>query len=67
MLDGLLEATALPNLHPAVVHFPIALVAVALLFDAVLFARRRWVSLDASGAFLSVLAASGAGAAGGAD
>jgi uncharacterized membrane protein len=63
MLDGLLEATALPNLHPALVHFPIALVAVALLFDAVLFARRRWVSLDASGAFLWVLAAAGAGAA----
>jgi uncharacterized membrane protein len=63
MLDALLEATALPNLHPAVVHFPIALAAVALLFDAVLFARRRWVSLDASGAFLWVLAAAGAGAA----
>jgi uncharacterized membrane protein len=63
MLDALLEATALPNLHPAVVHFPIALAAVALLFDVVLFAGRRWVSLDASGAFLWVLAAAGAGAA----
>jgi uncharacterized membrane protein len=63
MLDALLEATALPNLHPAVVHFPIALAAVALLFDAILFARRRWVSLDASGAFLWALAAAGAGAA----
>jgi uncharacterized membrane protein len=63
MLDALLEATALPNLHPALVHFPIALAAVALLFDAVLLARRRWVSLDASGAFLWALAAAGAGAA----
>jgi uncharacterized membrane protein len=63
MLDALLEATALPNLHPALVHFPIALAAVALLFDAILFARRRWVSLDASGAFLWALAAAGAGAA----
>lgn len=63
MLDVLLEATALPNLHPALVHFPIALTAVALLFDALLFARRHWVSLDASGALLWVLAAAGAGAA----
>ena len=63
MLDALLEATALPNLHPALVHFPIALTGVALLFDAIVFARRRWVSLDASGAFLWVLAAAGAGAA----
>lgn len=34
MLDFLLQATALPDLHPALVHFPIALAAVALLFEA---------------------------------
>jgi uncharacterized membrane protein len=62
-MDALFELTALPNLHPALVHFPIALAAVALLFDAVLLARRRWVSLDASGAFLWALAAAGAGTA----
>jgi uncharacterized membrane protein len=63
MLDALLEATALPNLHPVLVHFPIALAAVALLFDALAFVRPRWPSFDASGALLWTLAASGAGAA----
>jgi uncharacterized membrane protein len=63
MLEALLEATALPNLHPALVHFPIALAAVALLFDAVATVRRNWISLDASGAALWALAAAGAGAA----
>jgi uncharacterized membrane protein len=63
MLEALLEATALPNLHPALVHFPIALAAVALLFDAVVTVRRSWTSLDASGAALWALAAAGAGAA----
>lgn len=45
MLDALLEATVLPNLRPALVHFSIALAGVALLFDAVLFAKPRWVAL----------------------
>ena len=31
MFDGLIAMTALPNLHPAIVHFPIALSVVALL------------------------------------
>ena len=35
MFDSLFAMTALPNLHPALVHFPIALSAVALLFEAV--------------------------------
>ena len=63
MPDSLLGVTALPNLHPALVHFPIALAAVALLSDAIVLVRQRWVSLDASGAFLWALAAAGAGAA----
>jgi uncharacterized membrane protein len=62
MPDSLLGVTALPNLHPALVHFPIALAAVALLSDAIVFVRRRWVSLDANGAFLWALAAAGGGA-----
>jgi uncharacterized membrane protein len=61
--DALLEVTALPNLHPALVHFPIALAAVALLFDALLLLKRDWRSLDASSAALWALAAAGAGAA----
>jgi uncharacterized membrane protein len=63
MPDSLLGITALPNLHPALVHFPIALAPVALLSDAIVFVRRRWVSLDVNGAFLWALAAAGGGAA----
>ena len=33
MIDVLLAETALPNLHAALVHFPVALVPLALLFD----------------------------------
>jgi uncharacterized membrane protein len=62
MMDALFELTALPNLHPALVHFPIALTAVALLFDVGVFIRRQWASLDRSAAALWVLAAAGAGA-----
>lgn len=32
-MNVLLEASALPNLHPAIVHFPIALLPIALLVD----------------------------------
>ena len=63
MMDALFELTALPNLHPALVHFPIALSAVALLFDAAVFIRGRWASADWSAAALWVLAAAGAGSA----
>ena len=52
MSDALLGLTSLPNLHPALVHFPIALAAVALLFDASVLARRRWISADVAGAAL---------------
>ena len=40
MFETLLDWTALPNLHPALVHFPIALSGVALVFDLVALARR---------------------------
>jgi uncharacterized membrane protein len=63
MMDALFELTALPNLHPALVHFPIALSAVTLLFDVAVFIRGRWASADWSAAVLWALAAAGAGAA----
>ena len=59
----MLEATALPNLHPALVHFPIALATTALLFDVVLLARRLPQACDGAAAALWLLAAAGAGAA----
>lgn len=49
-------------LHPAIIHFPIALALVALLFE-VLARRERWRSLENAGAVLIVLAALGAVAA----
>ena len=62
MFDALFAMTALPNLHPALVHFPIALSAVALLFDAVVWIRWYSASTDRSAAALWILAAAGAGA-----
>lgn len=64
MNDWLSTWTSLPNLHPALVHFPIALAPVAVLFDvasAVRFRTRSW--LDQAATSLWVLAAVGAGAA----
>ncbi len=50
---------SLPNLHPAVSHFPIALVVVAILFDLVsLVTDRQW--LDRAAAALYGLGAVGA-------
>lgn len=51
--------SVLPDpLHPALVHFPIALTFVALLFEA-LSRTRRWRSLEDAAVFLVVLAALG--------
>ncbi len=36
MLESILSLTSLPNFHPALVHFPIALVPVALALEVVL-------------------------------
>jgi uncharacterized membrane protein len=52
MFDDLFAMTALPNLHPALVHFPIALSAVALLFEAVLWIRWYSAPADRSAAAL---------------
>ena len=57
MIQSMLAELGLPNLHPLVVHYPIALVVVALAIDiiAVAFARRRWIAR--MGATLWVFAA----------
>lgn len=57
------QLTSLPNLHPAVVHFPIAFALAALLFDvaSLLLRRQRW--LERCAAALAALAAVGAGGA----
>jgi uncharacterized membrane protein len=69
MLDILLTTlaelpakTALPNLHAALVHFPLALLFTAFLFDiACLFARRQ-VWMDRAASALYILGTIGAGA-----
>ena len=63
MADSLLELSSLPNLHPALVHLPLALLPAAVLCDllALLLPTRVWLERAASLRY--VFAALGAGAA----
>jgi uncharacterized membrane protein len=63
MFDAFFAMTALPNLHPAVVHFPIALSVVALVFEAAVWIRWYSAPADRCATVLWILAAAGAGAA----
>ncbi|HSE42601.1 MAG TPA: DUF2231 domain-containing protein [Acidobacteriota bacterium] len=49
MIESILSKTNLPNLHPAMVHFPIVLLLVALLIDmaALFFSSRDWLRKSA--------------------
>ena len=60
MLDQLLSMTSLPNLHPALVHFPIALLPMALLFEILGLALRRQYWLERAAVSLYAAAALGA-------
>ncbi len=62
MIQYLLAHTALPNLHPALVHFPIALLVTAFAVDVacVVLRRQRW--LDRAATLLYALGALAAGA-----
>ncbi len=62
-MNGLLAGTALPNLHPALVHFPVALAATALLLELASLALPRRVWIERAAAVLYALAAAGAVAA----
>lgn len=65
MIDAILRATELPNIHPALVHFPMALLPVAIGFDLFGWLRALRLRSEAEGStvVLYVLAALGAWAA----
>ncbi|MCP4901968.1 MAG: hypothetical protein GY906_33810 [bacterium] len=46
MFDSILSSTALPNIHPAVVHYPIALLTLAFGLDLACIVARRQTWLD---------------------
>jgi uncharacterized membrane protein len=62
-LRALITDPGVPNLHPLVVHFPIAFVAVAPLLDLACFVFRDRVWLDRAASALYLAGTLGAGAA----
>jgi len=54
MIDAILRATELPNIHPALVHFPVALLPVAIGFDLVGWLRALWRRSEAEGATVAL-------------
>jgi uncharacterized membrane protein len=54
MIDAILRASELPNLHPAVVHFPVALLPVAVGFDLFGWLRALWRRSEAEGATVAL-------------
>ena len=63
MIEFLTSLTALPNLHPALVHFPIALVFSAVAVEAASLLLKKQVWLERTAALLCGLALVSAGAA----
>jgi len=55
--------SGLPNLHPAIVHLPLALLPAAILFDLTALVRPTWTWLERGGSLLLILAALGCAAA----
>jgi uncharacterized membrane protein len=60
MSDWVIRLTALPNLHPAVVHFPIALLPLAMLTDVVSLVQRQQPFWERLATLLYLLGAAGA-------
>ena len=58
-MSDFLSWTSLPNFHPAVVHFPLALLPTAIFFDLVGLAMRRQEWLDRAASALYGAAALG--------
>jgi uncharacterized membrane protein len=63
MISQLVDLTTLPNLHPLLVHFPIAFWAGAIVLDLACMLLRRSAWLDRAAATLYAFGAAGAGAA----